>query len=213
MPNVRSIPNCPKACSSCRTRKVKCDGCRPCSNCRNHEKECFYPLSQRGKRNRTRGRNPLEERLSRVESFMQMASFENAQASVMIPTETINYQSPSQIGDEILQTSQSLVQTQQSPRSAFPDLPKVGDEPPTARFPPRLGPPLDTTTPAPPMHTPQSWGALSETVSSNFVLDGRSLSEADQEPVSHREENELPTQTRIWEHHGEFSPVCAHSQL
>lgn len=144
---------------------------------------------------------------------MQMASFENAQASVMIPTETINYQSPSQIGDEILQTSQSLVQTQQSPRSAFPDLPKVGDEPPTARFPPRLGPPLDTTTPAPPMHTPQSWGALSETVSSNFVLDGRSLSEADQEPVSHREENELPTQTRIWEHHGEFSPVCAHSQL
>ncbi|KAK1978175.1 hypothetical protein LZ30DRAFT_752343 [Colletotrichum cereale] len=39
-------PRAPIACGTCRTRKVKCDGSSPCSNCVRHEFSCSYKEAQ-----------------------------------------------------------------------------------------------------------------------------------------------------------------------
>ncbi|KAL2836399.1 fungal-specific transcription factor domain-containing protein [Aspergillus pseudoustus] len=41
----------PQACSYCRGRKVKCDGEKPCGNCRDHQQKCiFLPAKRRGRK-------------------------------------------------------------------------------------------------------------------------------------------------------------------
>ncbi|CUS25174.1 LAQU0S30e00232g1_1 [Lachancea quebecensis] len=39
---TNSIRKTPQACTSCRRRKVKCDGCKPCSSCKTNGLECGY---------------------------------------------------------------------------------------------------------------------------------------------------------------------------
>lgn len=53
-----SIKRTPKACAACRQSKVRCDGLKPCSRCRNHRKECNYA---------ERPRDPVDERFERLE--------------------------------------------------------------------------------------------------------------------------------------------------
>ncbi|EWY89745.1 hypothetical protein FOYG_07412 [Fusarium oxysporum NRRL 32931] len=45
-----------KACSHCRTKKVKCDGSLPCGNCRDRDKQCIYLPKSRRRRNRNEKR-------------------------------------------------------------------------------------------------------------------------------------------------------------
>ncbi|KAL2784643.1 hypothetical protein BJX66DRAFT_316399 [Aspergillus keveii] len=53
----------PQACSYCRGRKVKCDGEKPCGNCRDHQQRCVYlPAKRRGRKHlndRARAPGPL----------------------------------------------------------------------------------------------------------------------------------------------------------
>ena len=74
MSSARASPKHVQACSYCRKRKVKCDGSETCSNCVNHGKICFYPPSQRGKGRRLRPPNTVEDRLSRLETLIQVAN-------------------------------------------------------------------------------------------------------------------------------------------
>ncbi|KAJ5748184.1 uncharacterized protein N7511_009880 [Penicillium nucicola] len=52
----------PKACSSCRQSKVKCDGQRPCTRCQKLEKQCVFFESPK---------DPVSERIEGVESEVQ----------------------------------------------------------------------------------------------------------------------------------------------
>lgn len=220
MPNVRNIPNCPKACKNCRIRKVKCCGGNPCSNCLIHEKDCFYPPSLRGKRNHTKGRQSLEDRLAHMETLIQSSGLERVRPSSPLAPETTgvahhfhSLSQPPENGLGVVPSPHSERRSQPSPR----DLPP-GNQSATTRSPQPLGPSLDAYPPLPPMYmsTPFSWDGPAEghipvpapapaPASSAFSLDGHSLGELDQSPGVNQDEYRLPTQTRIWEHHGECS--------
>lgn len=64
----------PKACNYCRKRKIKCDGLRPCWNCRQGGIEvCTYAVDSRSssKYENIERNKLLEERLSRIESSIE----------------------------------------------------------------------------------------------------------------------------------------------
>jgi len=42
-PSRRRLSRAPHACQLCRTKKARCDGQHPCSNCRSRSSTCVYP--------------------------------------------------------------------------------------------------------------------------------------------------------------------------
>ncbi|KAM5380833.1 hypothetical protein ACJZ2D_003357 [Fusarium nematophilum] len=60
------------ACNSCRMRKVRCDGERPCTNCLDHDTSCIYMARQRTRQKKADAAdNDMAERLARVEALLQ----------------------------------------------------------------------------------------------------------------------------------------------
>ncbi|KAK0645891.1 hypothetical protein B0T16DRAFT_148662 [Cercophora newfieldiana] len=64
----------PLACTSCRSRKLKCDRHKPiCTRCAKVNGECVYPESRRKPAFKRRNVKELEERLAQVEGFLKNA--------------------------------------------------------------------------------------------------------------------------------------------
>ncbi|KAK0622873.1 hypothetical protein B0T14DRAFT_514669 [Immersiella caudata] len=64
----------PLACTSCRSRKLKCDRRKPiCTRCAKVRGECIYPESRRKPAFKRRNVKELEERLAQVEGFLKNA--------------------------------------------------------------------------------------------------------------------------------------------
>lgn len=71
MPYTTSQSLMPKACESCRLKKIKCDRCHPCSSCIRSNKECLFTPKKALPRGRAGGRKPqithLRERVTKLE--------------------------------------------------------------------------------------------------------------------------------------------------
>ncbi|KAK5663894.1 hypothetical protein OQA88_102 [Cercophora sp. LCS_1] len=64
----------PLACTSCRSRKLKCDRHKPaCTRCAKVGSDCLYPESRRKPAFKRRNVKELEERLAQVEGFLKTA--------------------------------------------------------------------------------------------------------------------------------------------
>ncbi|KEF62021.1 uncharacterized protein A1O9_03593 [Exophiala aquamarina CBS 119918] len=62
-----------KACSFCRTKKVKCEGGHPCRQCTSHHTECLFPTRNRQKPRRIRSEK-MSTRLVRLEALINSSS-------------------------------------------------------------------------------------------------------------------------------------------
>ena len=205
MPNPRAVPNSPRACSYCRIRKVKCDGSVRCSNCVTHDKECYYPPSQRGKHNKTRIRSNLEDRLSRMEALIKTTAFEKSSTTAVQVTDPNQSTGTSQVA----QQTPNLTSIS-PPQSTSPNLmtfnPSAVEE--SIAVDAQSAPVLETSwemEPVAPILTPRTWNVAPATISSAFSVDEHNLGETEHDDDSHQEDCSFPSQTRIWEHHGELS--------
>ncbi|KIV97273.1 hypothetical protein PV10_01041 [Exophiala mesophila] len=60
-----------QACNYCRTKKVRCEGGRPCTQCLTHYEECVFATSRRARRKRERNTgSTTAQRLLRLESLL-----------------------------------------------------------------------------------------------------------------------------------------------
>lgn len=204
MPNPRAVPNSPRACSYCRIRKVKCDGSTRCSNCVTHNKECYYPPSQRGKHNKTRIRSNLEDRLSRMEALMNTTTFEQPSSTTVVATDPSHSVGASQVTQQTPNIL-SMSPPQSTPHALITFDPSTVEGSVIADVP--SAPVLETSwgvDPVAPILTPRSWNAAPATISSAFSVDEHKLGETDHGDEGHQEDCNYSSQTRIWEHHGEL---------
>ncbi|KIV98021.1 hypothetical protein PV10_01714 [Exophiala mesophila] len=202
MANPRAVPNSPRACSYCRIRKVKCDGSVRCSNCVTHEKECYYPPSQRGKHNKTRLRSNLEDRLSRMEALINTTALERSSKTSVQVTDTNQSPGTSKIHQQTPNLT-SMSPPRFTPQNLMTFDPSTVEESVTVDAQP--APVLETSwemEPVAPILTPTTWTAAPGTISSAFSVDEHNLGETEHSDDAHQEDCSFPSQTRIWEHHG-----------
>ena len=206
MVNSRTVPSCLRACSYCRMRKVKCDGAIPCSKCIQHDKECFYLPSLRGKRKERRERSTLEDRLARMEALLQTSRFENPRPrSTSITTPKSSSIDDSRLPEKSCDTIQLLHAGDGIP-SSLPNLPPLQsaeDETIGVLRPQLLGIALDISDNRPPKDTSPSWIGAAATTASTLSFDSRNLGELECGQRMNWEDRNSIIQTKIWEHHGE----------
>lgn len=201
-----------RACSYCRKRKVKCDGGETCRNCVNHGEICFYPPSQRGKRSRPRPRETVDDRIARLESFMQAATHDGMRSS---PILGMNKSTPSSTG--LFGFSHEPAQSTMDPQHEHLQSSGMLLDHPTGQLlaTPSTSVALDAgALPGPhnassaltesecSMLSPSQLQAIAES------YNGRGSSELIRTPTHVVPTNHIsPTQPRIWEHHGKLQLI------
>lgn len=203
----RSIPNCSKACSNCRQRKVRCNGDAPCANCVSKGEECFYPASRRGQgnHNKSRVKTSLRDRLAKLETLLQ----------------TSNHDQVTPLADSRLEASKYVEQDSPSELPPFHDPPKNRNEA-------RQFLPLSPVAPRDSHSQGHGFGSgcLKPTIiqspnhsipSCQLNVEARGFSTASTvspvqdnnadtaEPVNHQADPNVASKTRIVEYHGETS--------
>ncbi|KAK0738595.1 fungal-specific transcription factor domain-containing protein [Schizothecium vesticola] len=104
----------PLACTTCRSRKLKCDRLKPaCSRCSRISSDCVYPEARRKPAFKRRNVKELEERLAQVEGFLKHATESTTRKSSDAAAENNSASEPGS-------PSGSPVFGQGSPKRPFP---------------------------------------------------------------------------------------------
>lgn len=79
-PSRRHLPRAPHACQLCRTKKARCDGQHPCSNCRSRSSTCVYPPRRSNRPTSRKLRDGGQSNTEIIETDSRDTGFQNARS-------------------------------------------------------------------------------------------------------------------------------------